>query len=442
MAEDRRGLEHTSTSDEAVGLFDQAVDHFLEYRLDTADLLKQAKEADPAFVMPHILKAAMLRLMGSNSVEAPIAAEVAALDALDVARNPREALHEKALRHWLRGDLAAASRAWEAIVVEWPFDLLALRHLHFQSFWLGEQQAMRNVVAGALPAWSPELPGYGFVQGMLAFGLEETGDYAAAERAGRRGVELEPRDGWAQHAVAHVMEMQCRQEDGIAWMTATPDAWSRDSFFAVHNWWHLALYHLELGDTDAALALFDGPIYGARSGMALDMVDASALLWRLHLRGVEPGERWQALADRWAALRPGFYAFNDVHAVMAAVGAGRPAMAAGIVEALEAASLRRGDNALFSAEVGLRLARAIVAFGRGEHRKAAALIRPVRGIAHRFGGSHAQRDVIDLTLIEAALRSGEEALARGLIAERAARRHESPLTRLFMARSRVAALAA
>jgi hypothetical protein len=71
----------------------------------------------------------------------------------------------------------------------------------------------------------------------------------------------------------------------------------RDNFFAVHNWWHLALYHLELGEIDEALRLFDGPIHGARSKVMLDMIDAAALLWRLLLRGVDVGERWQTVAD-------------------------------------------------------------------------------------------------------------------------------------------------
>jgi hypothetical protein len=148
---------------------------------------------------------------------------------------------------------------------------------------------LRDRIARALPAWHPGMPSYHAILGMHAFGLEETGDYRRAEAQGRMGVELEPRDGWAQHAVAHVMEMQGRQRDGIAWMMGNADAWAPESFFAVHNWWHLALYHLDLGEIDDALELFDGPIYGARSPLAINMVDASALLWRLHLGGIDVG---------------------------------------------------------------------------------------------------------------------------------------------------------
>ena len=126
------------------------------------------------------------------------------------------------------------------------------------------------------------------------------GGLRGREAAGREAVALERRDAWAQHAVAHVLEMQGRTTDGIAWMRADIPAWTEDNFFAVHNWWHLALYHLEIGEIEEVLRLFDGPIHGARSRVMIDMIDAAALLWRLHLRGVDVGERWQTVADGFA----------------------------------------------------------------------------------------------------------------------------------------------
>jgi hypothetical protein len=221
------------------------------------------------------------------------------------------------------------------------------------------------------------------------------------------------------------------------------DQWAGDSFFQVHNWWHLALYHLEAGDVAAVLGLFDAEMGGGRSGVVLDMVDASALLWRLHLRGVDVGDRWTAVADGWADVAgAGSYAFNDAHAVMAFVGAGRRAAAEAVLAAQREAMGRADDNARFTAEVGHAVARAILAFGDGDYARTVALIRPVRSIAHRFGGSHAQRDVLDLTLVEAAIRSGERTLASALAAERHDRRHESPLSQLFVRRAQGLAAAA
>jgi hypothetical protein len=232
-----------------------------------------------------------------------------------------------------------------------------------------------------------------------------------------------------------VLEMQNRQAEGIAWMRGN-DGWAQDSFLAGHNWWHLALYHLEQGDVATVLALYDEQIAGGGSTMMVDLVDASAMLWRLTLRGVEVGARWEAIADHWAAAGvPGKYAFNDMHMVMALTGTGRRAAAIEVLGAMREAIAGTGDNAGFSREVGHAAAAGMLAFGEGEHARCVALLRPIRSITHRFGGSHAQRDVIDLTLIEAALRSGHGALARALAAERAAMRHESPLSQLFVRRA-------
>jgi hypothetical protein len=239
------------------------------------------------------------------------------------------------------------------------------------------------------------------------------------------------------------MEMQSRQQDGIRWMRANPDAWTKESFFQVHNWWHLALFHFELGEIDAVLDLYDGPIYGTASPLALNMVDASALLWRLHLAGADVGDRWQKIAANWAPKAgDGNYAFNDAHAMMAFVGAGLTGPAETLIETQRAAMQAGDDNAAFTRDVGHPLATAIESFGKGDYRETVRLLRPIRAIAHRFGGSHAQRDVIDLTLIEAALRSGDTALSRALAAERFDARPASPLSRLFVQRAGVEGKAA
>jgi hypothetical protein len=219
-------------------------------------------------------------------------------------------------------------------------------------------------------------------------------------------------------------------------MAGNADGWSRESFFAVHNWWHVGLYHLELGDVDAALALYDGPIYGSRSRVILEMIDASAMLWRFHLRGIELGDRCGPLVEAWEPVADaGMYAFNDAHAMMAFVGAGRHDLVKCVLEAQDAAMRTARDNAAFTREVGRPVVLAIKAFGDGCYTECVRLLRNVRNIAHRFGGSHAQRDLLDLTLIEAALRDGQQALASALAAERAAVRPHSPLARLFIARA-------
>jgi hypothetical protein len=258
------------------------------------------------------------------------------------------------------------------------------------------------------------------------------GAYVEAEAAGRAALEQERRDAWAWHAVAHVKEMRGQPDDGIAWLRSDTDAWARDNFFAVHNWWHLALYYLEIGEIDEVLRLFDGPIHGTRSTIMIDMIDAAGL----HLRGVDVGNRWQTVADAFApAASAGNYAFNDMHAMMAFVGAGRDDLADTLLAAQHEAIARDDDNAGFTRDVGLPLTRAIQAFGDSHYSDVVTHIRPVRASANRFGGSHAQRDVIDLTLVEAALRAGEHDLAAALAAERVAAKPTSPLAHLFARRA-------
>jgi hypothetical protein len=298
---------------------------------------------------------------------------------------------------------------------------------HQLDFFTGQSRMLRDRIARALPAWNDRLPGFHSLLGMHAFGLEECGDYARAESAGRRALELEARDTWARHAVAHVLEMTGRKREGVTWMRADPEAWSRDSFLAVHNWWHLALFHLDLGEPAEALALYDGPIYGKPSGIALEMVDASAMLWRLELRGVDVGDRWHALADTWLPhAASGNYAFNDAHAALAFLRADRPHALATLLDAQEAAMARGDDNARFTRQVGRPLTLAFRDFVQGNAGDAARQLRQVRNDAAVFGGSHAQRDLIDLTLLAAAARSGSASLVASLSAERLAARPGSP----------------
>src|SRR3546814_17756679 len=101
---------------------------------------------------------------------------------------------------------------------------------------------LRDRIARALPDWSPDMPGYHAILAMHAFGLEETGLYSPAEEKARRAVEIEPRDGWAQHAAAHVLDMQGRQRDGIASMRGVASASASASLFCVHKRWHFHLY--------------------------------------------------------------------------------------------------------------------------------------------------------------------------------------------------------
>jgi hypothetical protein len=233
------------------------------------------------------------------------------------------------------------------------------------------------------------------------------------------------------------MEMQGRPQDGLGWMIAREPQWSGDdNFFKVHNWWHRALYHLDLGQLNDVLRLYDGPIRSGRSRVALDLVDASALLWRVSLAGHDVGDRWMELADAWQDHADGrLYPFNDLHAVMAYIGAERTGAIERLLTMQEDAASGATDNARWIRTVGLPLTRGFVAFGHGRYQECVEALHPVRFIANQFGGSHAQRDVIDWTLTEAAIRAGLSDVAMALAGERVALKPHSPINRDFLRRA-------
>jgi tetratricopeptide (TPR) repeat protein len=442
---DSAGHQATGTTADGLAHFETAAHQFRCYIGDPVASVDAAIAAAPQMVMAHVLKA-YLHLLGTEPLALPVARECLAT-ASDLAATERERGHVEAVRLLVEGRWRAAGRVLEDVSIAYPLDALALHAGHQIDFFRGDSRMLRDRIARALPAWSRSIPGHHALLGMHAFGLEETGDYAQAEKQGRQAVELERRDTWAWHAVAHVYEMRNQPREGLAWMSVDADAWSQDSFLAVHNAWHTAVYHLELGANDDALRLFDGPVFGKRSSVVLELIDASALLWRLALRGVDVGSRYEAVADNWAPIAAaGNYAFNDLHAMIAFVGAGRAQEQQAVLEAQRAVLAGdltvAADNLEFTRDVGHPATRAIQAFGKGRYAECVELLRPIRHAAHRFGGSHAQRDLLDQTLIEASRRAGFEALTTALVNERVALRPRTPLAALLGRRAQPLAKAA
>lgn len=294
------------------------------------------------------------------------------------------------MRAWLDGDWERAVDLWGRASIAYPRDLLALQFAHVGDFFLGHSHMLRDRVARVLPHWSRSVPGYGFVEGMYAFGLEEAGDYEQAEARGREAVALNSQDGWAVHAVAHVLEMQGRAAEGADFLAAGADGWAPNSLFAFHLWWHMALFHLGANDAPAALKLFDEKISAVGFGQALELLDGSSLLWRLALLGHDVGDRWSGLAEKWETrVDDGYYAFNDVNAMMAFVGAGNRAVQERQIAVLKRAAAGTGTVAMMSREIGVPACEGLAAFGRGDYARTIDLLLPLRAKANRFGGSHA-----------------------------------------------------
>jgi hypothetical protein len=434
MLTDEHGLVVGSTSEAALSHYDQALDELLHFRPEVDAEAKAALAEDPGFPMGNVL-AAYLGLLTTEPSDArrarqDFAAFRASLD--EAALLPRERAHVAAVQTLLDGDFLTCGTLLATIAEEYPRDVLALAAGHQIDFFTGDARMLRDRIGGALSAWhEKDDRHYGHILGMYAFGLEESGHYDRSEEAGLRAVELNARDVWGVHAVVHTYEMQGRFGDGVRYLDDRVADWSTGTFFNVHNWWHYALYALEAGAPGRALGIYDAVLHGPdTTETAMELLDAAALLWRFHLEGDDQSERWRVLADAWVPkMAEPYYAFNDMHAIMSYVGAGRIADAEALIRSREAytAGERPGvGNHSMTARVGLPVCRALVAFGRGDHRKVVDLLYPIRHRINEFGGSHAQRDAVQKTLLESAIKANRFDHARVLVSERISVRPSSP----------------
>lgn len=426
MLKDRYGNPASTNSSAALAHYDAALDLIRTYRGDPIALLDEALAEDPDFGGAWAARAGLLvqqtdKAYLGEAVRSVRAGRFAAL-------NNRDRIHLEAAQDWIDGRFRQGTARLGLLAREQPRDLLALQYAHIGCFYLGMQHELRDWPLQAMRAYAPGDDGRSYVLGMAAFGLEECGDYARADQYGREAVEHDPRDGWSVHAVAHVNEMRGDLDAGIPWLVDSAGHWAPESGFAYHNWWHLALLYLDLGDTAQVLKLYDEKVRpDPNAQIVLEWIDASALLWRLKLEGVELGGRFASLAACWErAAEDGIYAFNDLHAVMAFLGAGRMADVDRTLRGMRRAAGEEGDNGDMSRTVGLPLAEALVAFEAGRYAECVETIASVRGIAQRFGGSHAQRDILSLTALHAALRAGMAGAGQSFAAERLAHKPHSP----------------
>ena len=432
MLTDCLGNPVSGATAEAIKFFDSAVRAFNIYRGDPVALTDDAIKSAPEFAMAYIFKAYLFVL--ATEPEATAEARVILEKAEKFAKTDREISHILALRDLVANNWTEAAIKLDHHNILFPHDLVALQVGQLIDFYRASARNLHDRIVRVLPKWSESHPGYSTVLGMYSFGLEETGQYSKAEEIGREAVERDPLDSWAHHAVAHVLEMQGRPEEGIHWMETREQYWSGDdNFFKVHNWWHKALYHLDLGQDKEVFSLYDTRVRDEKSNVALDLVDASALLWRIHLAGLNVGPRWNEVAASWAQHADGkLYPFNDWHAAMSYLGAGQIGKVDKLIESYRTADISKDEVTRWAQSTGLPLIEGFKAFWQENYDEALQYLHGARYIVNVFGGSHAQRDIIDWTLTEAAIRSGNTSAAKAFSNERILVKPHSPINRGFI----------
>ena len=437
---DARGNPVSSSSTAALEATERALWRMMSFYGTPLDDLATARAHEPQWLLPPLMHCGFLLSLTEPSVLPEARVVLAACAPLAARANTRERAHLAALQALIGGDWPGACGLWEALLLEHPRDALALQWAHLFDFYRGDSTNLRQRVARVLPEWASADPLRPYVLGLHAFGLEENQCHAEAEATGREALAGRARVPWAIHAVAHVMETQGRFTEGSAWMAHWQPDWTDGNGFRGHLGWHQALFALEALDASAALHCFDAHLAASPEQITLQRLDGAALLWRMHLLGMPTGARWQALAEGWdrSAQAAGLYPFNDLHALLALIGSGDAAGARAWADDVALRASQLGGHAHeVSREVAQPLMRGMLAFAEERFDAAVETLYPVRPVAQRFGGSHAQRDLIDQTLIAAAARSGESvhrAAGRALLNERRLAKPVTPLTEHWAAR--------
>lgn len=411
----------TSVPSGLIGDWNRVILGILSHAASTGPDLNKVLAAAPDFALGQAVRGLSCLLLGRAEMVA-VAHQAYAAAVEGAQATMREIAFVHALGDWLNGRPSRAAARLQVILNLDPQDALAMKMVQAIHFVMGRPEDMRASVEGVMQAWTDH-PARGYLMGCHAFTLEETGDYAAAERVGRAGVELAPDDAWGLHAVAHVYDMTGRARAGLDWLTGREGSWAHCNNFRFHVWWHRALMHLDLGEFDAALAHYDTDIRAEKTDDYRDIANAASLLSRLELEGVSVGDRWEelaTLAERRAT--DGCLAFADLHYMLALCGGARDEAAVALIARMQSTQRNRGEAQAVIAHPGLQIAQGLHAFSCGEYSSAWMHLRAGRADLQSIGGSHAQRDIFDRITIEAALRGGYIEAAERLLHGRMTRR--------------------
>lgn len=401
----------TTKSPEAARILDASIEQHLNYGPNPG-ILFTSMNHDPEDPYLNAQCAAMhIGLEAAEGFRAarPFLARAAeGLESADITDRERRFI--EATMAFSRRDGHEAADILTAVVRDYPTDISAAKWASYFHFNLGQARGMLEVAEAILPA----LDGRPYVHGMHAFALEQTGSFEAAEAAGHRAIEIRRADPWAHHAVAHVMEMQGRVEEGETFMRGHASSWDAAGIFIrEHNWWHIALFLLDREDHVGALKIFDDHLWGEWPEFCQEQIGAVSSLWRMELRGIDVGDRWGPVGEKIAErgfehIQP----FHDLHYIFGLARSGRHDVVEEFLVSMDhhASSLEGPLATIWQARC-LPMARGIAAYAEGRFDKAFELMDPLIDGLKTIGGSHAQRDLFVQSWIETLLRTGRTSAA-------------------------------
>lgn len=432
LFQDVRNLDWTASEARSAEQLFAVLERFMTYRADTMERLDRLLHDDTDCIGAWLLKGYLLLMARSRSLVPEAREALGRAKSLADRGNAttRERMHLSVLGGWIDDDMVGVQRCIDALITEHPHDLLALRLQHVGAIFFGRPDVLRTTISRSLGDWDDAIPGAGFVYGMACMGLEETGDYARAEEFGRRGAELEPDDLWSVHSVAHVMEAQGRLKDGIAWMQKPASYWADRGPMRHHLWWHEALFLFEAGDFDAVVDYFDENLLPRARAGYLEMANCASLLFRLEAAGRDCGDRWTRLLKHTGHLAEDrALVFSDVHMAIALTMAGDDRALHRFAQAVrDYADGGTSFDRAATLRLTVPLSNALMARLSGNMGTATDILNDARFDFQQMGGSVAQRDMLNILLIDCAIAANRPHTARRLLSEYLEQRpHSAPM---------------
>lgn len=411
MSTDCLGNPVTLQHPESLAAVDDFVEGFIASESRAANLLEIADRERACIVQAY---AAALHMFAESREAAsnarPFAAQALAASA---SATPREQRFARAIAHWIEGDLPSAIALHEEQAREFPRDLASLKLCHYHLFNRGDSPGMLRTALLALPS-AGDVP---YLHGMLAFAWEQCHLLGQAESAARKAIAIRRKEPWAHHALAHVMLTQGRFDEGHAFLADVSETWQGlNSFMVTHNWWHQALFAIELGHLDEALRIHDTQIWGVVKEYTQDQINSVSLLARLELAGAGVGERWQDvglyLAQR---IDDQVLPFLDLQYLYGLARAGRPEADALMRNIERRALLAAPHEQAAWRQVCVPAAHGLLAHARGDYDKTVEGLGAALPRLIEIGGSHAQRDLFTQLHTDALVRSGRHGAAQHVL---------------------------
>ncbi len=394
----------------------RAINDFIEGYLayeTRAERILPAADADPDSCAANVYAGLLWMLLEAPQAAAQAARYLSAAERAAPRATRREQINTAILRAWADDDLERSICLCDQASDEFPRDLAIVKLHQYFEFNRGNSPQMLRV-ALKVGAANADVP---YIYGMKAFGYEQCHLLDEAESEARAALAMRRKEPWAQHALAHVFLTRGRMDEGAQFLEDSADTWSGlNSFMLTHIWWHLALFYLSQGRDAEALKLYDEHCWGIAKDYSQDQVGAVSLLARLEIAGVAVGSRWQDLAHHLAArAEDTVQPFLTLQYLYGLARARRP-QAEVLLESVRrhAQTAPRFSRSVWR-EVALPGCEGLYAYARGEYDRAWHHLSAALPRMAEVGGSHAQRDLFEQVLLDAALKSGRLTGAQRLL---------------------------